>query len=492
MGAVLQQFNFPGPSPHRFLGTLPLMVKFANDSIGFTNHLFKTYGKVVSLCSKGGTNLYSPLPDCPGTIFVYGPDLVREVTNQHEIYYKHPLTGRLYPRYFSSPRKEALKHFGVGLFGVNSDEHREHRRILRPAFHKNSIESYRDTMVYITNSVLDKLQLDKLYNISEIMRILTMRIATTTLFGEDIKEKGLEMGECLQNTLHLLGLPSTKFLPYDLPGFKYRQFLNATLKLDKDIRAIINDKRNSNKGGEDLLSRLIAIRDEHGEALTEDELIGHTGVIFAAGHETSANALTWTLFLLSQHPHIELELLEELESKLKGEAPTVDQLYQLPLLDKVIKESMRILPPVPWNARVTSRDTELGGYSIPKGTEVFVSIYRTHHMEEIYEKPEEFNPYRWDKITPNSFEYNPFSAGPRMCIGAGFAITEIQIVLAMFLQRYRAECRRGLKIDRKGIIVMSPKYGMDMIIRKQDKRARREVVKVSGNIHEMVKLSANQ
>lgn len=479
----------PGPQPSKFFGRSANAFRFVKDSVGYTRQLFEIYGPIVSLAYGGGTNVYSPLPNCPGTVFVYGPEYVRQVATQHEVYYKYPLSARMYRKREESKRTEPLKHFTVGLFGVNSEQHRQHRQLLMPAFHKQRIESYRDDIISITQSVLNQLQVGKQYNIAEIMRLLTLRVATKTLFGEDIGEGGGNTGRLLQDALGLLGTPKVVLLPFDLPGFPYHRLLNLMTQLDDEMYAIIQHKRTVASDNQDLLSMLIQARDEEsGAVLSEDELLGHASAIFAAGHDTSSNALTWTLFLLSQHPQVAADLLDELECKLKGEAPTIEQLQQLPLLERVIKESLRVLPPVPWNGRVTSSPTQLGGYTLPTGTEVFVSIYQTHHMPELYSDPEVFNPHRWETLAPNTFEYNPFSAGPRTCIGAAFAMMEIKIVLAMLLQRFHLQCAPQIKVDRIGVIVMTPKHGMPMIVHKQDHSFTGEVGQVRGNVREMVKL----
>jgi cytochrome P450 len=466
------------------------LLRFGKDSVGFTKELFATYGPIVSLNAGGGTNIYSSWTDCPGTVFAYGPDLVRQVATQHEVYHKHPLSGRFYARRDDSPRSQPLKHFMVGLFGVNSDQHRQHRQLMMPAFHKQQIESYRDAIVAITQNSLDALKVGKVYDMAAVMRLLTMRIATKTLFGEDIGENGGSVGQLLQTVLAEMGTPLLAILPYDLPGLPYHRFLNQIADLDDKMRDIIARKRAAGTQERDVLSMLIQARDaEQGIGLSEAELLGHAGVLFAAGHETSSNALTWTLFLLSQHPQIAAELLDELRSVLQGNAPTVDQLAQLPLLERVIKESMRVLPPVPWNGRITSQPTELGGYVLPAGTEVLVSIYQTHHMPELYSNPEAFNPQRWETISPSPYEYNPFSAGSRICIGAGFAMMEIKLILAMLLQRYRLQFVPNVKIERMGVIVMAPKHGLPMQVHNQDANFTQGVGGVQGNVREMVQLA---
>ncbi|MEA5596136.1 cytochrome P450 [Rivularia sp. UHCC 0363] len=485
--ANLPKLNVPGPPVNPILGRLPMILRFSKDSIGYTRPLFETYGSVVSMTAGGGTHIYSPLAECPGTVFTCGADNVRTVTSQHEIYYKYPLSGRMYKQRNDSPRTEPLKHFGVGLFGVNSATHRQHRQLLMPAFHKQRIDSYRDDMVAITRSQLDQLTINEPVDIAQVMRLLTLRVATKTLFGSDIGEEGACIGQILQEALGMNGKLAIALLPFDIPGLPYHKLLNLFAQLDEEMRQLIHRKQVSNND-EDVISMLIQAQDaETGLKLSEDELLGHAGVIFAAGHETSANALTWTLFLLSQHPQIAQDVVDELQSVLNGEAPTVEQLSKLPLLERVIKESMRVLTPVPWNGRVTSQATELGGYELPKGTEVFVSIYQTHHLAEIYSEPEKFNPRRWETFEPTMFEYNPFSAGSRVCIGAGFAMMEIKIVLSMLLQKYRLEYIQNQRIDRFGLIVMSPKNGIKMIVRK-DRNFTQGVGGVKGNVREMVEL----
>jgi cytochrome P450 len=489
--AYTSSLNVPGPASLPILGPFIHTFRFAKDSVGYTQKLFQSYGSVVSLGRGGGTNLYSPLPNCPGTVFVYGPEMVRQVATQHEIYYKHPLSGKLYRQRNRSARTEPLKHFLVGLFGVNSEQHRQHRQLMMPAFHKQRIESYRDDMVAITQSALDGVPVDQPCDIADVMRLLTLRVATKTLFGSDIGESGSSIGKLLYQAASMTGTSASALLPFDIPGLPHHRFLNLIAQLDDEMRAIIARKREAGTDDGDVLSMLIQARDaESGNALSEDELLGHVSVIFAAGHETSANALTWTLFLLSQHPEIAADVLDELQSVLQGEAPTLEQLQQLPLLERVIKESMRVLSPVPWNARVTSQPTELGGYALPAGTEVFVSIYQTHHMSELYPEPEVFNPQRWETIEPSVYEYNPFSTGPRLCIGAGFAMMEIKIVLAMLLQRYRLQFLPQVNIDRSGVAVMKPKYGMPMMIHPQDRQFTEGVGGVQGQVREMVKLPA--
>lgn len=480
-------FNVPGPAPVPIIGRTLNSIRLAKDSIGYTRQLFEEYGPLVALAKGGGTRLYSSRPNCRGTVFAYGPDLVRQVTTQHNIYHKQPLTGPLYRLRNKSERTKPLNHFLVGLFGVNEDEHIQQRKLMMPAFHRQRLETYAKDMIAITHSELASLKAGQTYDMAAVMRQVTLRIATKSLFGEDIGSEGGKTGKIAQAAVNRQ--LSVSLLRWDIPGLPWHQYLNLIDQYETVVKNLIAAKRTRDADEPDVLSMLMQVQDEETQTgLSEAELLGHVGVLFVAGHETSANALTWTLLLLSQHPEIMSDLLDELDSVLHGEPPSLEQLQQLPLLESVIKESMRVLPPVPWNGRVTAKDTELGGYTLPVDTEILVSIYQTHHMSELYSNPESFDPGRWETITPNSYEYNPFSAGPRLCIGAGFAMMEIKIVLAMLLQQYRLQFVPTQPIDRSGMIVISPKNGLSMQVHKQDRAFQAGVGEVQGNIREMVNL----
>jgi cytochrome P450 len=174
---------------------------------------------------------------------------------------------------------------------------------------------------------------------------------------------------------------------------------------------------------------------------------------------------------------------------LKGEPPRIEDLAQLPLLERVVKESLRILPPVPFNHRISAEDTELGGYAVPRGTELIASIYRTQRMPELFPEGDRFRPERWENLDPGPYAYSPFGAGPRMCIGATFALMEVRIVLAMLLQTLRVELAPNARIDRFISITMAPKHGLPMHLHPPDRHFPRTPTPVRGNIHQMVALA---
>jgi len=252
------------------------------------------------------------------------------------------------------------------------------------------------------------------------------------------------------------------------------------------MREIVAERRRTGSDRHDVLTLLLHVRDEDGTQFTDDDLIGQLNVMFIAAFETTAMALTWTLFLLSQHPQVIADLVDELDHVLYGNAPTLEQLGILPLLDGVIRESLRLLPPVSQGARAATAPFMMGGYTFPAGTKVLYSEYITHHMPELYTEPDRFLPERWLTINPSPYEYFPFLAGSRMCVGATFAMTEMKVILAMILQRYRLTMVPGAVIDRHVRFTLVPKYGMPMSITAQDRQFTK--VPVCGNIHEMVDL----
>ena len=479
----------PGPPPMPLVGWYGNLLRLINDPFNYMTKIRRTYGDIVALAQGGNKPLLRRSNDKVNTLFVFGPKYAHQVLSDTKTFQSGPFVGSIYPTGKISQRKEALQRLGTGgLFGANDHKHRQQRRLLMPLFHRKYIKAYRDDMVAITKQVLDNWQVKQSLNIWHEMKHLTWLIAGKTLFDLDFRQDTENIGAMMQEWTKLIASFGVIMMPVDLPGLPYRRFLDLCVHLDEKMRALIARKRANRADNGNILSMLIQAHDEEGYYLTENELIEHANFLFIAGHETTTNALTWTLFLLAQHPQVMAELLNELEAELHGDAPTVDQLHQLPLLERVIKESMRLLPPVPTSTRIVVETTQLGPYQFPKGTEIVLSHYHTHHDPNIYPEPNKFRPDRWLTIKPSAYEYLPFSAGRRMCIGASFAIMEIQIVLAMLLQRYRLQLAPNARIDPLIGLSLGPKNGLPMIVHQQDGQVEQSKSRVRGHIHEIVDL----
>jgi len=468
------------------VGALGNLVHFRRDPLTYTQELFRTYGPLTALVD-GPARIMTPYGT--GVMFATSPELNRQVLTQHDRFHAYALSGRFFPEGDERPRRRPLRRMLTGLFHVNGDEHRRHRRLIMPAFHRARLEAYRDDMVALVGELLDTWRPGQTHDLSAEMTRVTLRIATKTLFGADVGESGMQITRWMQDWLVSL-FSVAMLLPWDLPLLPYRRWLDRSHQIDVAMAELVRSKRAQGSEGADILSMLLAARDEDGSQLTDDEIVGHAGVIFAAGHETSANSLTWTLLLLSQHPAITNNLVAELRGELHGEAPTTEQLSRLPLLDAVVKESLRILPPVPLHPRFISEPCELGGYHLPAYSEIFLSIYNLHHDPDLFPDPETFLPSRWATIKPSTFEYNPFGAGPRMCIGAAFATMEIKIALAMILQRFRITPAPGRPIDRRVAITMAPTPSLLAKVELADGNWKASAGGICGNVRELVNLPA--
>lgn len=458
--------SLPGPPPHLLLGAYGNLLALSRDVMGTVDTLFREHGALVAVV---GGDLASR-PKLTRWLFAYGPEHARTFLTQHDVWHKPPMTKHLYPQGENlGPRMAALQRWGSGLFGVNEEEHKEHRRLLMPAFQKRRVEARVQTMVDITADELAGWRPGAVVDVRQSMTALTLRIASVCLLGEDIETAGREnVGTLLQSTIRSLLQPSVAILPLDVPGTPYRRFLDGVVRTDDALRAIIA-RRRQNPGGTDVLSALIEASESEASGMTEEQLIGHAGVVFIAGHETSSNALMWTLLLLSQHPGVAVDLVDEIAGVVGAGPPDCEQLARLPLLDAVVRESMRLLPAVPVTVRVLGRETEVRGVPVPVGTQLLLSNYHTHRMSELYDAPMRFNPRRWETLKPGPFEYIPFGTGPRVCIGAQFAQLEMKVVLTMILQRFRLELPRNTRVDRFLAVAMTVRGALPMRVHPQDR-----------------------
>ncbi len=277
--------------------------------------------------------------------------------------------------------------------------------------------------------------------------------------------------------------------PLPVPGTPYQGMLRQTERIKKALLAMIARRRADPGTRSDVLSLLMEARDNEGRGMTNAELVGQAAILFIASFETTTSALTWSLFLLAQHPTVMHDLMDEIESVLGDAPPRADQLPQLPFLQCVIKESLRILPPVPYTVRVAQQPLKVGPFDVPQETRVVASHYLTHHLPDLYPEPERFRSERWRDINPTQYEYLPFNAGPRICIGAAFATQVLKISLAMILQRFRFTVVPGTRINRIVAISMNPRHGLPMIIAKKDRNY--SVSEVRGQIRKMVNFPPN-
>jgi cytochrome P450 len=464
--------KIPGPALHPVLGWRGLVLDFARDPVSFLTNLHDQHGKIARV----GQGKMS-------ATFTFHPDYTRQILSNPNLFYSFSLEDIPFP--FSDI--EVLKSMTTALSLLNGEQHKRQRRLMAPAFHNHFLPVYVNQIRNIVEKYFSKWKRDPVVDIYQEMDLFTILLSMEIFVGMEADEEGTRFAHLFESVLILLFSPPTFLLPYDFPGSPYHSLRVQGTKLEQQLKDLIRRRRKKGLDGTDTLSMFLKAHDEDGSMMSENEIVGETVAVFRGGSKTSASALTWTLFLLTQHPNIYSHLTDELTGTLKGAAPTLEQLNQLPLLEGVIKESMRLIPPVLWGVRYGVDDFEIDGYHHEKGSSVLYSSYVTHHMPELYNDPQKFNPSRWETIKPSAYEYFPFNAGPRRCLGAEFAMMEIKITLAILLQKYHFTLIPNQRIDRVGMTGSLPKYGIKMRIAPFDGKFCR--VPVRGNVHKLVALT---
>jgi cytochrome P450 len=463
--------SIPGPALHPIFGWRKFAFDFARDSVGTLQKIHQRYGPIAQM-REGKMS----------ATFTFHPDYTRQILSNPGLFYSFSLEDIPFP--FSDI--EALRSLTTALSLLNGEQHKRHRRLMAPAFHNQVLPVYVEQITQVVEKYISRWQPGQVLDIYQAMDLFTIVLSMEIFVGMAADEEGQKFADLFEVVLNLLFSPATFLLPYDLPGFPYHRLKVMGTALERQLKGLIARRRAKGLGGTDSLSLFLQAHDEDGTVMSDDEIVGETVAVFRGGSKTSASALTWTLFLLVQHPEVYAQLLDELAGSLRGAAPTFEQLRRLPLLEGVVKESLRLIPPVIWGVRYSTAAFELGGYQFEKGSSLIYSSHITHRMPEIYADPYKFDPYRWERIKPSPYEYFPFNAGPRRCLGAEFAMLELKITLAILLQRFHFSLVPGQRIERTGLTGSIPKFGIKMKL--EDKNHACEKVPVRGNIHKLVQL----
>lgn len=458
----------PGPPPARLLGIVPRLLRFFADPISTLEEL-RPYGDVVAL-----------VRDNPAIVCVFGAERNREVLSDSATFQHAEDFVRGRP---GTP----LGRLSKAIININGEDHKRHRRLLMPAFSKAALESYAVDIADIAGRMVERWPIDRVVDLDELVREVVMCAAVQTLLGLDLTRERSDIGEIAVAFSNALAAPLAILLPYEIPGLPYRRSQKIGVQLVDRIEALIARKRKSGHDDTDALARLIHASDEDG--FTDDELVAETTVLFFAGHETTAKTLSWTLFLLERHPAVLSDVLDEIGEVLGDRPPTVDDLLRMPRLDRVLKESMRLLSSVPLLfLRVPSHDVSVGGIALPQGSNVVVSPFATHHDPAIYPNPHRFDPDRWIDLKPSLYEYLPFGAGARMCAGARFAEQAMRLILPTILQRVRPVLERDADISAMTRAnILRPRNGLPARLHPADQRAR-SPQPIQGNMGSIVEL----
>ena len=396
--------------------------------------------------------------------FLNHPDFIRDllVTSNAKF-----MKGRALQR--------SKKLLGEGLLTSEGAVHLRQRRMMQPAFHREKIKTYTEAMTEYAAKMADEWQAGEVRDIDQEMMRLTLQIVGKTLFNANVEDEANEVGAALTAIIQMFNyllLPFSELLE-KLPIPQARRFNRSKETLDKVIYGIINERRKSGEDKGDLLSMLLMAQDEDdGATMSDEQVRDECLTLFLAGHETTANALTWTFYLLSKNPEKMAKLSEELNSVLPdGKIPSIEDLPNLKYTESVLAESMRLFPPAWAIGRLALEEHEFGGYEIPKGALVLLSPYIMHRDARFWTDADEFVPERWEKLSikeaGNKFIYFPFSKGVRSCIGEGFAWAEGILLIATLLRKWSLKLMPEQQIGLSPLMTLRPKYGMKMRIEKR-------------------------
>ncbi len=446
----------PGPRELPLVGSV---FAFRRDPLAFLRETTAPYGDVV-------TYRFGRTP----VFLLKHPDDIKDVlvTRQHDF-----VKGRgiQWTRIF----------LGDGLLTSEGAFHTRQRRLAAPAFHRQRIGAYAQVMADYAARARARFRDGETLAFDVEMHALTLAIAGHTLFGEDMADEAAEIGSALTDVLTLFprfALPWARALQR-LPLPSNRRFDRAKARLDATVYRIIRLRRQSGRDQGDLLSMLMAARDEDdGQRMTDVQLRDEIMTLLMAGHETTANALCWTFHLLAQHPDVERRLHEEVDAVLGDRLPGLDDVPRLQYAERVLAESMRLYPPA-WNiGRQGVADYSVRGYTLPKGSLYAVSTWVTHHDERWWPDPFRFDPERWlpeARAARPKFSYFPFGGGARQCIGEAFAWMEGALLLATLAQRFRFRPVPGAPVEPRALITLRPRHGLTLRAERRAPAATRVV-----------------
>ncbi len=441
----------PGPRGKPIIGNLR---EFRSDILGLLETSARAYGEIVH--------------------FRVGP---REIFLLNDPYYiQHVLqtNSRNYRKGMALVRSKIL--LGEGLLTSEGDFWLRQRRLIQPAFHRKQIAMFGQIMTDCTLEMMTQwqsyIEAHQPLNMAEEMMGLTLNIVCQTLFSTTITEEERAVVQEAMEIVLQLGVKNATRLPFfeKLPTRGNQLAKKAIHQLDEIVYRIIRERRLYPQVDEmgDLLTLLMTATDaDTGEVMNDRQVRDEVMTLFLAGHETTANALAWTWYLLSENPTAENQLHTELNTVLGGRLPTMDDLPKLPYTQAVLHESMRLYPPAWVISRQAIGDDEIGGYPIAAGSAVLLSPYVMHRNPNYWENPERFNPTRFlgDSLQwrPH-FSYFPFGGGARQCIGMNFALMEAQLVLATVAQSYRLRVGEGFKIEPEALVTLRPRNGVYVMI----------------------------
>lgn len=437
----------PGPQGDPLLGCLR---PIARDTLGFLTQTARVYGDLVHFKALHKHIYLLNSPDAIQQVLVEQSDNIR----------KGPAL-----------RRNTYMAFGDGLLTSEGALHDRQRRLIQPAFHPKRVEGYFDAMLASTDALLATWRHNTTRDLHADMTALTITITTRALFGADVSALAGELGAAVGQGMEILGRriakPPALRMPDAIPTAENQLRQQILALLNGTIYEIIAARREAPEDHGDLLSLLLLAQDADGAGMSDQQIRDEVMTIFLAGHETTANALAWTLDLIARHPAVEQQMAAEIALVLGDRTPTLDDLARLIYTECVFREALRLYPPAWATSRQSLAALTVCGWTIPAGSTLVISPYAMHHNPRYFAEPEQFDPERFSEArrgTIPRYAYFPFGAGARGCIGAHFAMTEALLILARIYQRFRLVSDHARQIALDPLITLRPKDGVSLRI----------------------------
>jgi cytochrome P450 len=426
------------------LSRLPISPWVFRDPLPFFEDL-QTGSEPIARMRIAGTKVF----------YLREPDLIRE------------MLVTLVPNFHKSRGLERAKALlGEGLLTSEGELHRQQRKLIQPVFHHGNLKDIAVIMRERARQRVESWRAGQTLNLNQEMHALTLTIVGEALFGAEVGERTDRVSELMETVMETFFLFMSPLAPFfEFFGHpKLKRAAKARRELSAIVQAMIDERRKTNQTRKDLLALLFAAQDpETGLGMSDEQLRDEVMTLFLAGHETTANALGWTIYLLTQHPDIAERLVaatDALESELR--------IKDDDLLSRVVHESLRLYPPVWAVGRRAIQDLQIGGTEVPKGAIVLACQWALHRCEKYFSNPTRFDPDRWTaefQHTLPKYAFFPFGGGPRSCIGEGFAWMELRIVLTELLRRWRFELVPGKTVKPKASITLRPEKPIHVIVR---------------------------
>jgi len=437
-----------GPKGHFLLGSLR---DFQRDQLAFYASCAHDYGDVVPM-------RFGPRR----ALLLYHPDAIEEVlVTRSRDFVKSPGARLLRPL------------LGEGLLLSEGSAWLRQRRLVQPAFHRQRLAGYGEIMTAYAERRLAAWKDSQVVDLHAEMMALTLEIVAKTLFDADVSDQTDAVGHAANVLAEHFGarLRSFRLLPDWVPTPANLRSAQAIRRLDQVIYRMIAARRSSGEDRGDLLSILLHAQDaDDGTAMTDRQVRDEAMTLFLAGHETTAVALSWTWYLLAQHPQVEARVTDELRAVLGGRAPALADVPRLTYTERVVTESMRLYPPAYVMGRQAARPTEVVGYPVARNVIVVMPTWIVHHDSRWFDEPETFRPERWADERVRSlprYAYFPFGGGPRQCVGNAFAMMEAVLILATIAQRYRLALVPGQRVTPTPYVTLRPEPGIRMVVTRR-------------------------